>query len=747
MKRIISVIAAAILICSAYAVSASDAVGVTRAQFCRIAYEFLQRTLGTPLVEDTGAFSDCDDQYVSTVASLGIISGRGNDIFDPDGSITREEAAVILSNMMDVCGIPDLNIVNERFKDIDDVSDWAVLYVDKVGRNEIMSGNGYTVNDDALNPKNTFHLYLSEFEPKSGYTEWQTRETMNNLSHRMPKYSDDERSETVGDVTVYFGDDYVRAEKDGAVTYTSAYNKSYRYYYAVNNGNVFFGYDCGSGVYNLDTGERVLKLDSRDIVDMNSSFVTARSEYSLRSEGLPSEYIFIAYDYNGNYVMRSQNYKKDMEPYRYAEDENGNRHYIVHNEFITKTESAEPIVTGKSGFPECGSKKYFICTEDTDDGTLYQIYGFDGHEIYSGKGAVDWVSDDLYARFEADGGKVYGINGAALFTFKGDIKKRGDGYFTTKDAETGNNFYACDGSVRKEDLGFLVLGITENDGKIEVNSDDWKTYLYESGTIKEIAAYDGYTWLTGKNYLITKTGNGRYNILNTDYEKIGELEGDYYGLQKNYFVIFSPGGGVHVYSKEDMSILWEADDESYNENMTNDYIMTQKDGEIHLTSLTSGKTITLPAPNAEEGYLLRQKESIAGVLYDGTVTFYDSELNALSSFKKHDYMDIDWGDNIVEFDENRVHKVFDIHGRDTGITARHVLSCTINGKRLALAWDNYDEETRVYDYNTFEYLFTIRGQVWARRDTYVEMKATDPETGQTVMLCYDENGALVDADE
>lgn len=247
--------------------------------------------------------------------------------------------------------------------------------------------------------------------------------------------------------------------------------------------------------------------------------------------------------------------------------------------------------------------------------------------------------------------------------------------------------------------------------------------------------------------MITKTGDGRYNILNTDYEKIGELEGDYYGLQKNYFVIFPPGGGVHVYSKEDMSILWEADDESYNENMTNDYIMTQKDGEIHLTGLTSGKTITLPAPNAEEGYLLRQKESIAGVLYDGTVTFYDSELNALSSFKKHDYMDIDWGDNIVEFDENRVHKVFDIHGRDTGITARHVLSCTINGKRLALAWDNYDEETRVYDYNTFEYLFTIRGQVRARRDTYVEMKATDPETGQTVILCYDENGALVDADE
>ncbi len=306
MKRIISVIAAAILICSAHAVSASAAGGVTRAQFCRIAYELLQRTLGTPLVGDTGAFSDCDDQYVSTVASLGIISGRGNGIFDPDGSITREEAAVILCKMMDVCGIPDLNIVNERFKDIDDVSDWAVPYVDKVGRNEIMSGNGYTVNDDALNPKNTFHLYLSEFEPNSGYTEWQTRETINNLSRRIPKYSDDERSETVGDVTVYFGDGYVRAEKDGAVTYTGAYNKSYRYYYAVNNGNVFFGYDCGSGVYNLDTGERVLKLDSRDIVDMNPSFITARSEYSLRPNGLPSEYIFIAYDYNGNYVMRSQ---------------------------------------------------------------------------------------------------------------------------------------------------------------------------------------------------------------------------------------------------------------------------------------------------------------------------------------------------------------------------------------------------------------------------------------------------------
>ena len=183
---------------------------ITRVRFCELAYEVLELKTGIGLTDKTDIFSDTDSAQVCTLASLGIISGRGGGIFDPDGLITREEAAKILCLLMDNMGIPDMNIVDEHFRDIDSVSDWAREYVERVGRNEIMQGNGdgyvYDKGEGQVNePYDSFHLYNSDFGPDSNYTVWQTQKTLYNIYYLLPEKNGYETAKRFGDVTFYWG--------------------------------------------------------------------------------------------------------------------------------------------------------------------------------------------------------------------------------------------------------------------------------------------------------------------------------------------------------------------------------------------------------------------------------------------------------------------------------------------------------------------------------------------------------------
>lgn len=69
---------------------------------------------------DDGDFEDAIAYY------LGVIKGRGNGQFDPDGFITRQEAAVMLARAYEVCGgTLSIPVVQNTFTDETEISDWA----------------------------------------------------------------------------------------------------------------------------------------------------------------------------------------------------------------------------------------------------------------------------------------------------------------------------------------------------------------------------------------------------------------------------------------------------------------------------------------------------------------------------------------------------------------------------------------------------------------------------------------------
>lgn len=104
---------------------------MTRAEFASI----VVRSLG--LIPQSGTvFTDIPSSawhagYISTAASYGIVSGVGNGRYNPEGTITRQEAAVMVAGAAKLCGMDNqlssaaIRDILAPFSDYVDAADWA----------------------------------------------------------------------------------------------------------------------------------------------------------------------------------------------------------------------------------------------------------------------------------------------------------------------------------------------------------------------------------------------------------------------------------------------------------------------------------------------------------------------------------------------------------------------------------------------------------------------------------------------
>ena len=127
---------------------------ITRAEFCSLAVA-LYETVNDKITDRT-TFADTEDINVEKMASIGVVSGIGNGKFDPDGKLTREQAAVILSRLAAAIGKP-LPTKVATFSDNTNIATWAVDGVGQIQAAGIMSGTGNNM-----------------FSPKQAYTREQS---------------------------------------------------------------------------------------------------------------------------------------------------------------------------------------------------------------------------------------------------------------------------------------------------------------------------------------------------------------------------------------------------------------------------------------------------------------------------------------------------------------------------------------------------------------------------------------------
>lgn len=123
---------------------------ITRKEFCDLAISLVQSISGKSIDEvlsskgltiSENAFSDATDKNVLAAYTLSIVSGKGNGLFDPNGKITRQEAAVMLANTAKALGI-DINSDEAVFADSDSIASWAKVAVNYVSSSKVMNGTG-----------------------------------------------------------------------------------------------------------------------------------------------------------------------------------------------------------------------------------------------------------------------------------------------------------------------------------------------------------------------------------------------------------------------------------------------------------------------------------------------------------------------------------------------------------------------------------------------------------------------------
>ncbi|MBP5749498.1 MAG: S-layer homology domain-containing protein, partial [Firmicutes bacterium] len=143
---------------------ASLAVSLIKQYYSGSAYSSLLSRNGISYDDARAAFDDTYLHDVMQAYQMGIVAGRGAGKFDPNGSITRREAATMLMNTAKIVG----KEASGEGKDYEDAAqiDWAAPYVDFVTRAGIM-GSTSTVRD--------------VFTPLGYYTQEQALITMCNL--------------------------------------------------------------------------------------------------------------------------------------------------------------------------------------------------------------------------------------------------------------------------------------------------------------------------------------------------------------------------------------------------------------------------------------------------------------------------------------------------------------------------------------------------------------------------------------
>jgi len=113
---------------------------MTRAEFCALAVALYETVTGTEITERV-KFDDSNDINVEKAAAIEVVNGVGNNRFDPNALLNREQAATMLARLASAVSKPLLK-QSATFSDNNELSEWAAEAVGQVQAAGIMQGVG-----------------------------------------------------------------------------------------------------------------------------------------------------------------------------------------------------------------------------------------------------------------------------------------------------------------------------------------------------------------------------------------------------------------------------------------------------------------------------------------------------------------------------------------------------------------------------------------------------------------------------
>lgn len=131
------------------------AAPITRSRFCALATAVYETVTGSEITQRR-SFTDTREVPVEKMAAVGVVDGVGDGRFDPDGTLTREQAATIIDRLSTALGYP-LADSTTTFADKHSISYWATAAVGRVQAAGIMNG----VGDNTFSPQGSYTVEQS----------------------------------------------------------------------------------------------------------------------------------------------------------------------------------------------------------------------------------------------------------------------------------------------------------------------------------------------------------------------------------------------------------------------------------------------------------------------------------------------------------------------------------------------------------------------------------------------------------
>lgn len=515
---------------------------ILRIDFCHLAYTMLDKKLLMTDNDVKSPFVDTDDSEVAALANAGIINGRSETEFAPNDDITREEAAVILTNTAKFMGVKeDIALFDTYFSDFDTVSDWAKNSVRKMDSLGIMRGIGE-----------------NNFSPKSNYTMEQSAITMLKLFNlNVSDYASNVYEVKIdGDLSLFYSKDkqWIKNAGKNILTYDGPtgniednersfvfFEKSGKWYFYIHNNKSEGSYSKNicSDIYNAETG----KIDYALMVD---TLVTGHIDFA------DDYYMVTTYGTAGaEPVVQLTN----MKLYSYEGEEIASSHYSSYmgGDYLDKDEYSCNNRQISVDFEKAQSPSgtYFVPGEILLDKYPYKYDGYaSGIEriLYSKTDAVKGYTPvklslsgeerNAYAVFDAEGYMIYKSN-KELFTMIYD-----------NSVCIGEN---CDSSVR-------IYNAKTQDF---INSIEWDTDKYD--TVHKFM-YD-YLQKNIESDCVSPQGNYRVKGYNTlysyPYTKYDFWMGEEFSGYTPVYVYLSSNESKYYLYNPDGKIIAESDGKIY----------------------------------------------------------------------------------------------------------------------------------------------------------------------------------------
>lgn len=117
---------------------------ITREEFCELIIKLYEILKGSEApIPTNNPFTDTNNTEILKANSLGIVQGKGNWIFDPNGLVTRQEVAVMYNRLLESLEIyPIVTMEYVYFADENEIEDWAKNSVQLLNKLEIINGVG-----------------------------------------------------------------------------------------------------------------------------------------------------------------------------------------------------------------------------------------------------------------------------------------------------------------------------------------------------------------------------------------------------------------------------------------------------------------------------------------------------------------------------------------------------------------------------------------------------------------------------